>query len=43
MSKFYHPNLLDEQNQIIDKFQQSLPDKPVDIVKLAKEGFGLKV
>ncbi len=43
MSKFYHPNLLDEQNQTIDKFQKSLPDKPVDIVKLAKEGFGLEV
>ena len=42
MSEFRQHKLSDEQNALIDKFQKTLPDKPVDIVALA-ENFGLEV
>ena len=41
-SEYRRKKLSEEQNRIIDKFQESLPDKPVNITKLAEE-FGLEV
>ena len=42
MSEFRHHKLSGEDNARIDKFQESLPDKPVPVAELA-EDFGLDV
>ena len=39
---YRHKKLTDEENALIDEFQQSLPDKPVSIVRMARK-FGLEV
>ena len=42
MAEFRHQKLSTEQNAQIDKFQETLPDKEVNVVKLA-ESFGVSV
>lgn len=42
MTEYRRKKLSGEQNALIDEFQQSLPKKPVSIVRLARK-FGLEV